>query len=267
MGYFAKDAFKSDICVVTGGSGALGKEIVSQCVSLGAKVAILDTNEKLPNENALFIKCDVLNQQEVKNALKEIKKKLGVPTALVNCAGGNDSSATTDQEFYQEDQKGRSFFDLEIASLEKNFNLNYFGTLIPTQLFASEMVKANKGSIVNFASVSSFNPLTKVVSYSSAKAAIVNFTKWLAIHLSKTDVRVNAVAPGFVMTEQLKFLHLDKEGNLTKRAKKVVEHTPLGRYGSSDEIVGAVLYLISDLSKFVTGSILSVDGGFSSYTI
>jgi SNF family Na+-dependent transporter len=157
--------------------------------------------------------------------------------------------------------------DLSLEGFKETFDLNYYGTVIPTQIFSKPMVEASYGSIINFASVSSINPLTKVVAYSSAKAAVVNFTKWLATHYAKTNVRVNAIAPGFLMTEQLKFLHLDKEGNYTTRAKSVINHTPMGRYGEPNELVGSIVYLVSKASKFVTGSLITLDGGFSAYTI
>jgi hypothetical protein len=147
------------------------------------------------------------------------------------------------------------------------FKLNYFGTLLPCQVFSKGMLEQKKGSIINFASVSALNPLSKVICYSSAKAAIANFTKWLAVHYSPFNVRVNAIAPGFIMTEQLKFLHLDSEGNYTERAKTVLGHTPMKRYGEPEELIGAIRWLLSDSASFTTGSIIPVDGGFTSYSI
>jgi NAD(P)-dependent dehydrogenase (short-subunit alcohol dehydrogenase family) len=270
-------SIENEICVITGSGGALGGEIASFLAKEGAKVVLLDivfekVNELASKINekgffALPLECDVLNKESVKEALKVTLEQVGVPTALINAAGGNKAIGSTDCEFYQKGTKGKTFLDLSLEGFKETFDLNYYGTVIPTQVFSKPMVEASYGSIINFASVSSINPLTKVVAYSSAKAAVVNFTKWLATHYAKTNVRVNAIAPGFLMTEQLKFLHLDKEGNYTERAKSVINHTPMGRYREPNELVGSIVYLVSKASKFVTGSLITLDGGFSAYTI
>ena len=154
-----------------------------------------------------------------------------------------------------------------MEDLEDSFRLNFFGTVLPTQVFTKPMLEQGRGSVVNFSSMSAITPLTKVAAYSAAKAAVSNFTKWLAVHYSRTGVRVNALAPGFMMTEQLKYLHLDNNGEYTERAKKVLSHTPFERYGQPEELTGTVRWLITEESSFVTGAVIPIDGGFSSYTI
>ena len=266
----------NSVCIVTGAGGALGGEVARQLASQGARMVILDRDkracESVSNTitasggSALPLVCDVLDIRQLESARQSILDKFGPPDCLINAAGGNSPSGTTDCEFYSQ-QAQKSFLDLDTVGLKSTFDLNYFGTVFPTKVFSRDMVKRGSGSIVNFASVSGINPLTKVVSYSSAKAAVVNFTKWLAVHYSKTGVRVNAIAPGFVMTEQLMFLHVNDDGSYTPRAKQVLEHTPLGRYAEPHELSGVVQWLISPSSSYVTGALIQVDGGFSSYTI
>jgi NAD(P)-dependent dehydrogenase (short-subunit alcohol dehydrogenase family) len=202
----------------------------------------------------------------------EVVARWGAPDFLINGAGGNDPRGTTTNEFFEKEDLDQtdltSFFDLDFEGFQFVFSLNFLGTFLPTKVFSRGMAERGKGAIVNISSMSALTPLTKVSAYSAAKAAVANFTRWLSVHFSHTGVRVNALAPGFFMTEQLRFLHIDQEtGEYTPRAKKVLAHTPMGRYGEPEELVGTVIYLLSDASKFVTGVVLPIDGGFSSYSI
>jgi NAD(P)-dependent dehydrogenase (short-subunit alcohol dehydrogenase family) len=277
MSYLEKFSVEGQVCVVTGGGGALGGTIARELGDAGSRVVILDLIEEHAQKaassitarggQAIALACDVLDEASVRQALDVTMKTYGTPTALINAAGGNHPSGSTDCEYYAPDEKGKTFLDLPLDGMRRTFDLNYFGTVIPTQVFSKPMLDARCGSIINFGSVSALNPLTKVVSYSSAKAAVVNFTKWLAVHYAHSGVRVNALAPGFVMTEQLRFLHVDANGEYTPRAKSVIAHTPMGRYAENDELVGAVFWLLSEASRFVTGSVISIDGGFSSFSI
>ena len=278
MNYLEKFAtVYRETCIVTGGGGALGGTIARELGALGAKIVVLDRNGEQAEHvaasirteggKALAIACDVLNPASIQQALTETTDAFGAPTALINAAGGNNPAGSTDCEFFSWQEEGKTFLDLPIDGMRNTFDLNYFGTVIPTQIISRPMLEAGRGSIINFSSISSLTPLTKVVSYSSAKAAVVNFTKWLAVHFAQSGVRVNALAPGFVMTEQLRFLHVDENGNYTPRAKRVLEQTPMNRYARNDELVGAVVWLLSDAASFVTGSLITIDGGFSAYTI
>ncbi len=267
---------RGKVCVITGAGGALGGHLAAVLAAEGARVALLDIQEEsiraraeqitAEGHIARFYRCSVLDVEELEGVRKEILKEFGTVDSLINAAGGNVPSGTTDCEFYDETAE-RSFLDIDREGMRKTFDLNYFGTVYPSQIFSRDLLEKKSGSIINFGSVSSINPLSKVVSYSSAKAAVVNFTKWLAVHFSHHNVRVNALAPGFVMTEQLRFLHVKQDGTYTDRAKAVLAHTPMARYAEPDELSGAVIWLISDASSFVTGSLISIDGGFSSYTI
>ena len=265
------------ICVITGAGGALCGCIAEAIADAGVKVAVLDINSEKAEETASKIvksggqarafTCDVLDRTQLEEIYDAVLKEFGKPDFLINGAGGNHPDGSTDAVYHDDDPNIKTFNDLPYEGMLHSFKLNYFGTILPTQVFSRGMLEKKHGSIINFASVSSLNPLTKVVCYSSAKAAIANFTKWAAVHYSKQNVRVNAIAPGFIMTEQLKFLHLDGEGNYTQRAKEVLGHTPFNRYGEPEELIGAVRWLLSDAASFTTGSIISVDGGFTSFSI
>lgn len=267
---------RNRIGVITGAGGALCGSLARDLASDGAKLLLLDINreevEKLAEEikdsggHAVGLCRDVLNRESLEEALGLMENLWGPPHFLINGAGGNSPKATTREEFYQKDSE-RSFPDIPMEDLEDSFRLNFFGTVLPTQVFTKPMLEQGRGSVVNFSSMSAITPLTKVAAYSAAKAAVSNFTKWLAVHYSRTGVRVNALAPGFMMTEQLKYLHLDKNGKYTERAKKVLSHTPFERYGRPEELTGTVRWLITEESSFVTGAVIPIDGGFSSYTI
>jgi NAD(P)-dependent dehydrogenase (short-subunit alcohol dehydrogenase family) len=270
------------VIAITGAAGALGGTMANALSVLGVRVAILDVNlDKAESRKeaiqsaggeAMALACDVLNESQLKQCYHEIESEWGPPDYLINAAGGNDPRGTTSEEFLEVDDLDREgvtgFFDLEFEGFQFVFNLNFLGTFLPTKVFARGMVDKGSGSIVNISSMSALTPLTKTSAYSAAKAAVSNFTRWLAVHFSHAGVRVNALAPGFFMTEQLRFLHIDQvTGEYTPRAKKVLAHTPMGRYGEPEELVGTVVYLLSDASRFVTGAVIPIDGGFSSYTI
>lgn len=267
--------------VITGGGGALCGAMADALGTMGVKVAVLDISlEKAEiraqaitraGGTALPFGCDVLDVVQLQQCSEAVSAAWGAPDLLINGAGGNDPRGSTSIEFEQPVEAGataQSFFDLDPAGFRHVFDLNFMGTFLTTQTFSRGMVAKGRGSIVNISSMSAFMPLTKVAAYSAAKAAVSNFTQWLAVHFSHAGVRVNALAPGFFMTEQLRFLHIDpKTGELLPRARKVIAHTPMGRYGSPDDLIGALVWLLSDASDFVTGVVVPIDGGFSSYSI
>jgi len=267
--------------VITGAGGALCGAMADALASMGVKVALLDINLEQAEIRAQAIKqsggvalafgCDVLDADQLQRCCDSISAVWGAPDLLINGAGGNDPRASTTVEFAESppaDATTQSFFDLDPGSFRHVFDLNFMGTFLTTQVFSRAMVAAGKGAIVNISSMSAFMPLTKVAAYSAAKAAVSNFTQWLAVHFSHAGVRVNALAPGFFMTEQLRFLHIDQAtGKLLPRARKVIDHTPMGRYGTADDLIGALVWLLSDASSFVTGVVVPIDGGFSSYSI
>ncbi len=274
---------KGQTAVVTGAGGELAGAISIGLAELGVKVAVLDINKDKAENCTDKIKagggfakayvCDVLDAGQLKEVYSEIKKDWGTPGLLLNGAGGNHPMATTDNEFLEREDLNneeltRIFFNLDMKGVEATFALNFYGTFLPSQIFSRGMIENGRGSIVNISSMNAFTPLTKIPAYSAAKSSVSNFTRWLAVHFSHAGVRVNAIAPGFFMTEQLRFLHIDQQtGEYTPRAKKVVEHTPMGRYGEPEELLGTAVWLFSEASSFVTGAVIPVDGGFSSYAI
>lgn len=270
------------VAVITGGGGELCGAMAIALGSMGVKVAILDLNLKNGTSvadkitqaggQALAKSCNVLDTGELNACHEFIINKWGNIDFLIPGAGGNDPRGSTSGEFLDVEtlaqESDQSFFDLDYHGFRHVFDLNFLGTFLTIQIFSQSMVQQGHGSIVNISSMSALTPLTKVAAYSAAKAAVSNFTQWLAVHVSQTGVRVNAIAPGFFMTEQLRFLHIDqKTGELSDRAKKVIDHTPLRRYGDPGDLIGAVVWLLSDASRFVTGIIVPIDGGFSAYTI
>jgi len=267
---------------ITGGGGELCGHMADALGRMGVSVAILDIAPDKAEARAqsvlkaggtaTAIPCDVLDASQVKNAYDAVCRLWGAPDILINGAGGNDPRGSTSAEFQDpgppSEGPGQSFFDLDPAAFRQVFDLNFFSTFLVTQAFSRGMVSKGAGSIVNISSMSAFRPLTKVGAYSAAKASVSNFTQWLAVHFAHTGVRVNALAPGFFLTEQLRFLHFDpKTGEPTPRAKTVMAHTPLGRYGEPDDLIGALVWLLSDAARFVTGAVVPIDGGFSCYAI
>lgn len=272
---------QNKVCVITGGSGVIGSALCHSMASAGINLAIIDINkpatdllaDKLKKQfriKALSFASDVLDKQAMEEVKIKINEALGNVNFLVNCAGGNHPDATTKIEEIPQNEdyaEKDTFFGLQTEGFDKTFALNFKGTLIPTMVFAKDMIKNKKGSIVNISSMSATRPMTKVVAYSAAKAAINNFTYWLAVHFGSTGVRVNAIAPGFFLTNQNRFLLNDEiTGELTARGHKIINHTPMKRFGEVEEITGTLLYLLSDLSKFVTGIIIPIDGGFNAYS-
>jgi NAD(P)-dependent dehydrogenase (short-subunit alcohol dehydrogenase family) len=269
------------IAVVTGGAGIICSIMARALAAHGAKTVILDLNREAAGKVAaeiekefktpsIGVSASVLDKSSLEEALKEVHSKFGTIDILVNGAGGNSPAATTKLEKMEgtEDENiADTFFGLQIEGFDKVFDLNFKGTLIPTMVFGADLVKKKSGTIVNISSMNSYRPLTKIAAYSAAKAAINNFTQWLAVHFSKTGVRVNAIAPGFLLTNQNRFLLIDeKTGELTARGKKIIIGTPMERYCQPEELNGTLLYLVSDMSKFVTGIVIPVDGGFSAYS-
>jgi NAD(P)-dependent dehydrogenase (short-subunit alcohol dehydrogenase family) len=267
---------------ITGGGGDLCGHMAEALGTMGVNVAVLDISLEKAETRAQAVcgaggaavayRCDIRDVDQLRDCYDAVCRQWGSPDFLINGAGGNDPRGSTSDEFHEPNaplnRGGKSFFDLDPAGFRQVFDLNFLGTFLGTQTFSKGMVTKGKGAIVNISSMSAFTPLTKVAAYSAAKASVSNFTRWLAVHFSRTGVRVNAIAPGFFMTEQLKFLHIDpKTGELLARAKKVIAHTPMGRYGEPDDLIGTLVWLLSDASRFVTGVVVPVDGGFSSYSI
>lgn len=263
---------KDKVVVVTGGSGILGKGIAEYLSGQGAKIAILDRNEELGKAQAeamnreggdtAFFLSDVMNKEVLEKNKEEIIKHFGKIDILLNAAGGNMPGATIAPD--------KTFLDLEIDAFKKVVDLNLFGSILPTMVFVPEMAKQGDGCIVNFASESALRPLTRVVGYGCAKAAIVNFTKYMSAELAQkfgTGLRVNAIAPGFFITQQNHDLLLNADGTYTDRAKTILAHTPFGRFGKPEELFGTIHYLISEASSFVTGTVAVVDGGFDAFSI
>ena len=264
---------KDKVCVITGGSGVIGHALCDAMFVSGIKTAIVHRN---PDEtsrmlaqtyNCLDIQANVLDRNSLQEAKKLINDRFGNIDFLINAAGGNAPKATTQvEQLTDPDLLDQSFFGLDVTGFQEVFDLNVTGTLLPTLVFARDMVKKQKGSIINISSMNSFRPLTKIPAYSAAKASINNFTQWLAVHLAKTGVRVNAIAPGFFLTHQNRFLLVDSTtGQPTSRGRKIISGTPTGKYGKPEDLQGITLFLLSDLSAFITGVIIPVDGGFSAY--
>lgn len=264
--------FTGRTMVVTGGTGVLGREIVSCLASCGANVAILTRDESRgkniidgigPTRGRLCaINADVIDKGSLERALGRVSAEFGEFDTLINGAGGNSPAATTNPQ--------TSFFQLKEADISNVTGMNMLGTILASQVFGEPMADRKKGVILNITSMTAERPLTRVVAYSAAKAAIVNFTQWLAVHMAQEyspEIRVNAVAPGFFLTEQNRFLLTDKAtGDLTDRGKKIIAHTPMARFGRPEDLLGAVLWLLSPGANFVTGIVVPVDGGFSAFS-
>ena len=266
--------FSGQNIVITGGAGVLGGEMARALVERGANVAILDFNlpaaQKMVDSLAsipgvgkvIAVQGNVLDKGSIQAAVDFILAELGSIDSLINAAGGNKLDATTGAD--------KSFFELDESAIRWVFDLNLLGTIVPSQIIGRHMADRKQGVILNVSSMNAFRPLTRIPAYSAAKAGVSNFTQWLAVHMAQEyspHIRVNAIAPGFFLTEQNRFLMTEQStGELTERGKKILDHTPMGRFGSPEDLNGTVLWLLSPASAFVTGIIVPVDGGFSAYS-
>ncbi len=260
------------VAVVTGGGGVLCSAMSRALGRMGAKVAVLDINleaaQRVADDieahggRAIAVRCNVLDKASIQQAEQTVSQALGPVDILINGAGGNRKEATTSEEL--------PFFDLPADALQWVFNLNFVGTLLPSQVFGKVMAEHKRGVILNISSMNAFRPLTRIPGYSAAKAAVSNFTQWLAVHMNQEyspKIRVNALAPGFFLTQQNRFLLIDEEtGDLTPRGKTIIDHTPMGRFGAPEDLISTMVWLLSDGASFVNGIVVPVDGGFSAFS-
>ncbi len=269
---------KNKHIIITGAGGVIGSTIATALAQAGATLIILDYNEEklmitkgkidVSGKSHLAFPCNVFDIPELERINREILTKFGCIDALINVAGGASKGASTRSEFLtSETALDDSFFGINLSDFQQTSDLNFMGSVIPAKVFCASMVNRKSGNIINISSMGAFRPLTKSPAYCAGKAAITNFTMWLAVHLAKANIRVNAIAPGFFLTEQNRFLLYDENsGELTPRGRRIVDHTPLGRLGDPQDLVSAIFWLLSDTSSFVTGSIVAVDGGFSAFS-
>ena len=272
----------SKVVVVTGGGGVLCSTLAKALAKEGHKIAVLDLKIDAANEvaeqinteggMAIGIAANVLEKDSLENAKKEVNSQLGFCDILINGAGGNHPLGTTsnpyleEQDLLNKEDSFKTFFDLDPSGIKFTFDLNFIGTLLPTQVFAKDMVGKEGCSILNISSMNAFTPLTKIPAYSGAKAAVSNFTQWLAVHFSKVGIRVNALAPGFFLTDQNRALLTTENGDLTPRGNSIIEQTPMGRFGEPEDLISTTLYLCDDETSFVTGVVIPIDGGFSAFS-
>ena len=260
------------VAVITGGGGVLCSVLAKEFAEVGTKCALLDVNRDRVNEVAKEIRdaggdaegfyCDVLDKSSVKTCRDQVLERFSRVDILINGAGGNKAAATTSND--------NNFFDMPEEPFRWVFDLNLVGTILPTQVFGKLFAQQDKGCIINFSSMSALTPLTNTPAYSGAKAAISNFTQWMAVHFNQEyskNIRVNAIAPGFIHTQQNHYLLFDEHGEQTKRGARIIEKTPMGRYCKPEELAGAVIFLCSEAASFINGAVLPIDGGFSAYTI
>ena len=266
------------VVVITGGTGVLGSAMSMALAQSGAKIAMIgisedadglvDKIEKAGGTARVFL-GDVAKKAEMERVKKEVNDAFGSVDILINGAGGNSPKGTTDDERFEGklEQDGKTFFDLDEKSVGFVMDLNFLGTFIPSQVFATDMLDKDEATIINISSMNAFTPLTKIPGYSGAKAAISNFTQWLSVYFSKTNIRVNAIAPGFLLTKQNEALLLNEDGSYTERSRKIINTTPMERFGKPEELIGALLFLVSEqASSFVNGVVLPIDGGFNAYS-
>jgi len=274
---------KNQVAVVTGGGGVLCSTMAGALAACGAKIAVADLRleaaEAVAEQickaggTAIGVACNVLEKESLTAANERVKQELGPVDILINGAGGNHPKGTTSREHLRPEDLANTnkdlitFYDLDPKGVEFVFNLNFLGTLLPTQAFTREMAAKGKGVVINISSMNAFRPLTKIPAYSGAKAAVSNFTQWLAVHFSRVGVRVNGIAPGFFVTDQNRSLLTNPDGSWTPRADTILAHTPMGRFGAASDLAGTLLWLVSDAGAgFVTGVVIPVDGGFSAFS-
>jgi NAD(P)-dependent dehydrogenase (short-subunit alcohol dehydrogenase family) len=273
--------FTNKVVVITGGGGVLCSVMAESLADHGARIAVLDLkqenaqrvadNIKSKGGQAIGISCNVLEVESLRAAHKSVVDTYGSCDILINGAGGNHPKGTTSNPFLQPGDLDtanelKTFFDLDPEGIKFVFDLNFIGTLLPTQVFAKDMVGRKGAIIINISSMNAFRPLTKIPAYSGAKAAVSNFTQWLAVHFSKAGIRVNAMAPGFFLTDQNRTLLTQPDGSLTARGNTILEHTPMNRFGTPEDLIGTLLWLCGEGSAFVTGVVVPIDGGFSAFS-
>lgn len=280
---FKHDNLKGRVAVITGAGGVICSGFAKDLAAQGMKTALLDLNkdsaQKVADEinavggEAVAVECNVLEKESLEKAREIVNSTFGTCDLLINGAGGNNPKGTTTKDklelcdIAQKAEGVKTFFDLDPKGIEFVFNLNFLGTLLTTQTFAIDMIEKENASIINISSMNSFKPLTRIPAYSAAKAAVSNFTQFMAVHFSDVGIRVNAIAPGFFSTNQNKTLLYNPDGSLSPRSEKIIGHTPLGRFGTTDDLTGSLLFLADEnYSGFITGIILAVDGGFSAYS-
>ena len=266
--------------VITGAGGILCSALAKALAREGHRIALLDLNLEAAQEVAASIKeqggqavalqVNVLEKDSLVAAKQKVNETYGPCEILINGAGGNHPGATTSSPFFDSDSADKedlkTFFNLDMSGIKFVFDLNFIGTLLPTQVFAQDMVAHKSGNIINISSMNAFQPLTKIPAYSGAKAAISNFTQWLAVYFSKVGVRVNALAPGFFLTEQNRSLLTQEDGSLTERGESIIQRTPLQRFGKPEDLISTTLWLCQDSSEFITGIVVPIDGGFSAFS-
>lgn len=274
---------KGKVAVVTGGGGMLCGAMAEALGACGAKVAVLDLRKEAADKvaeqivadggEAIGVAANVLEKESLEEAAKIVTEKFGACDILLNGAGGNHPKGTTSKEFLEATDLAQTiegvntFYDLDPDGVQFVFNLNFLGTLLPTQAFTKEMAVKGEGVVINVSSMNAFTPLTKIPAYSAAKSAISNFTQWLAVHMSKVGIRVNAIAPGFFLTSQNRSLLTNDDGSFTPRAEKILNNTPMGRFGKPEELLGTLLWLVDEkASGFVNGTVIPVDGAFSAFS-
>ena len=271
------DDLKGRNCVITGGFGVLGMALTRGLAQAGVNIAVISRSADNPAKGEALakefgIKCigisaSTLDKEALLAARDEVHSKLGNIDILINCAGGNSPKATCEVEQMEQDTDlSKSFYGLDIEGFQFVYDLNFKGTLLATMVFTEDMIKAGKGNVLNISSMNAFRPLTKIPAYSAAKGSINNFTQWYAVHVAPVGIRCNAIAPGFFLTNQNRFLLTDeKTGELKPRGKKIIANTPTHKFGEPEDLVGTMLYLLSDISSFVTGVVIPVDGGYSAF--
>ncbi|WP_298949571.1 SDR family oxidoreductase [uncultured Polaribacter sp.] len=272
----------SKTIVLTGAGGVLCSTLAKALAKEGNKIAVLDLRKEAASKvaqeiideggEAIGVAANVLEKESLEKAKQTINNAFGKVDILVNGAGGNHPLGTTSNPFLETEdllnktEGFKTFFDLDPKGIEFTFNLNFLGTLIPTQIFGKDMVGREGCSVLNISSMNAFTPLTKIPAYSGAKAAVSNFTQWLAVHFSKVGIRVNALAPGFFLTDQNRTLLTNEDGSLTQRGQQIIDQTPMSRYGEPEDLIGTTLWLCGEGSKFVTGVVVPIDGGFAAYS-